>query len=339
MQELTKYDNKLNLLNFKGLSKIENNLFFAILTLLKDKGTQTITLNMYEIMQYTERNLTMVEAINLTHSAVDKIIKTACRFELDERTTRFFTLFEVFDIDNKTLDIKVKITPTFEAMLNGVWKEKQYTIFELAEFSELSSKYSQTIYRLCKQFRLSGEFIMRWADFLERLDIPQSYAVADIDKRILKQVIKDFNEPTVFNPNKPIFKNFKIEKIKGRGRGRPITHIKFSFTPEAGEKNEVQEQLRELREMRQNEIKNAPTLETRPGVFGGRVSYLDGFIGKYCYFKNKFDGGNDSCKIINLENLANGKLRATIKNQESEKIFFMEFETLQHLKNSLKVSD
>ena len=95
MQELTKYDNKLNLLNFKGLSKIENNLFFAILTLLKDKGTQTITLNMYEIMQYTERNLTMVEAINLTHSAVDKIIKTACRFELDERTTRFFTLFEV----------------------------------------------------------------------------------------------------------------------------------------------------------------------------------------------------------------------------------------------------
>ena len=50
--------------------------------------------------------------------------------------------------------------------------------------------------------------------FLERLDIPQSYAVADIDKRILKQVIKDFNEPTVFNPNKPIFKNFKIEKSK-----------------------------------------------------------------------------------------------------------------------------
>ena len=83
---------------------------------------------MYEIMQYTERNLTMVEAINLTHSAVDKIIKTACRFELDERTTRFFTLFEVFDIDKKNLDIKVKITPTFEAMLNGVWKEKQYTI-------------------------------------------------------------------------------------------------------------------------------------------------------------------------------------------------------------------
>ena len=45
---------------------------------------------MYEIMQYTERTLTMVEAINLTHSAVDKIIKTACGFELDERTTRFF---------------------------------------------------------------------------------------------------------------------------------------------------------------------------------------------------------------------------------------------------------
>ncbi|WP_103645910.1 hypothetical protein [Campylobacter concisus] len=90
MQELTKYDNKLNLLNFKGLSKIENNLYFAILTLLKDKATQTISLNMYEIMQYTERNLTMVEAINLTHRAVYKIIKTACSFELDERTTRFF---------------------------------------------------------------------------------------------------------------------------------------------------------------------------------------------------------------------------------------------------------
>ncbi len=104
---------------------------------------------------------------------------------------------------------------------------------------------------------------MRWADFLERSDILQSYAVADIDKRILKQVIKDFNEPTVFNPNKPIFKNFKIEKITGRGRGRPITHIKYSFTRSRRKKRNSRA-VKRLREMRQNEIKNAPTLETRP---------------------------------------------------------------------------
>ena len=38
MQELTKYDNKLNLLNFKGLSKIENNLFFCNSNFTKRQG-------------------------------------------------------------------------------------------------------------------------------------------------------------------------------------------------------------------------------------------------------------------------------------------------------------
>ena len=38
--EIVKYDNKVNLLDFKGLSLIENNLFFAILARLKEKQTR-----------------------------------------------------------------------------------------------------------------------------------------------------------------------------------------------------------------------------------------------------------------------------------------------------------
>lgn len=330
-QEVVKYNNKMNLLNFKDMSKIENNLFFAILHYLKEQDTREISLLMGDILKYTDKNLTMLEAINLTRSAVKKVVSSAIEWQIDEHKMMIFNLFERFIINDSTLELQVKITETFKDILNN-FKNGQFTMFELAEFSDLSSKYSQTIYRLCKQFRNTGRVEMRWADFLERLDIPKSYNVCNIDKRILEPCIKDFNEPTLFNPNKPIFKNFKIEKIRGRGRGRPITHITFTFDPE---NTDNKKQISEKKQKAKLKAENEKT-EFSNQFYGKKIS-IDGttFL-IYKIYKNKDE--TITADLENFSKLSYGKTEPhSFKNLETLKKLIAEYEKNNPVKDRPEV--
>ena len=312
-----KYSNKMNLLNFKDMSKIEHNLFFAILHYLKDQDTREISVLMGDILQYTDKNLTMLEAITLTRSAVKKVVSSAIEWQIDDHKTMIFNLFERFIIDDSTLELRVKITETFKDILNNFGKGNTFTMFELAEFSELSSKYSQTIYRLCKQFRGEGKVIMRWADFLERLDIPKSYNSNNIDQRILNRVMIDFNEPTLFNPKKPIFKNFKIEKVRGKGKGRPITHIIFTFTPENTDNKKTKAENNAIADL------NAENAERK---FQLQLS------GKRIFYKN------EKWEISQIKQDKNGKILALIWQVNNYKNRIEEpFDSIENLKKYIIV--
>ena len=330
-QEVVKYNNKMNLLNFKDMSKIENNLFFAILHYLKEQDTREISLLMGDILKYTDKNLTMLEAINLTRSAVKKVVSSAIEWQIDEHKMMIFNLFERFIINDSTLELQVKITETFKDILNN-FKNGQFIMFELAEFSDLSSKYSQTIYRLCKQFRNTGRVEMRWADFLERLDIPKSYNVCNIDKRILEPCIKDFNEPTLFNPNKPIFKNFKIEKIRGRGRGRPITHIIFTFDPEnTDNKKQISEKKQKAKLKAENEKQ-----EFSNQFYGKKFSTNGTTFLIYKIYKNKDE--TITADLENFSKLSYGKTEPhSFKNLETLKKLIAEYEKNNPVKDRPEV--
>ncbi|CUU91037.1 putative RepE [Campylobacter hyointestinalis subsp. hyointestinalis] len=92
----------------------------------------------------------------------------------------------------------------------------EYVImWELIEFSNLTSKYTQTLYRILKQFRSTGTvtiFENDWDKFVEIMDIPKGYAMSDIDKRILTPAIKELSEKTLFSTDRVIFENLKYEK-------------------------------------------------------------------------------------------------------------------------------
>ena len=69
-----------------------------------------------------------------------------------------------------------------------------------------------------------------------------------------------------------VFEILKSEKSKEEADETNNTYKIFFH--QNGEKNKKFKSSKRIAEMRQNEIKNAPTLETRPGVYGGRVSHL-----------------------------------------------------------------
>ena len=82
----------------------------------------------------------------------------------------------------------------------------------------------ETAYRLLKQFRQSGYYIVQIDEFRRLFDIPKSYQMSDIDKRVLERIEDELPE---------FFKDLKITKLRGKGRRkRFIEHIEFKFQAE-----------------------------------------------------------------------------------------------------------
>lgn len=228
-----KYDNDLNLVAFKNFSKIENDVFFALIWKLRDQGNKEIRLDFAELRSLIDlRNMTNKEISEAITNIGDKISRSVIRYET-ETEIQFFTVFQVLAVPKNTDDfyIRAKINEPFLYILND-FKAGNFTIWELIEFGNLSSKYTQTLYRLLKQFRGKGALFLEWNKFIDLLDIPKSYKMSDIDKRVLKPAIKELSEKTLFSNDRVIFNNLRYEKIRGRGRGRPIKNINFYFDPE-----------------------------------------------------------------------------------------------------------
>ncbi|WP_163258550.1 replication initiation protein, partial [Campylobacter fetus] len=80
------------------------------------------------------------------------------------------------------------------------------------------------------QFKSTGYRSIKWAEFIEIMDIPTSYRMFDIERQILNPAIAELTqEADIFNQNNLIFKNLTYKKIRGTGRGRPVELIEFYF--------------------------------------------------------------------------------------------------------------
>lgn len=232
---LVRYDNKLNMIAFKGMSRVENDVFFALLYKLRDKRVDEVRLDFVELKKLIGfENQNNEYIANSVKNIAKKVAQSVVEYATAE-TTQFFTLFQVLEVPNKdNFYIRAKISEPFAFMINNL--KDNYTAFEIAEFSNLTSKYAQTLYRLLKQFRSQGIctiFENDWERFKELMDIPPKMNMCDIDKDILKPAIKELmTERNLFDQTRAPFKGLFYEKHRGNSKGRPIIGISFYFLPQ-----------------------------------------------------------------------------------------------------------
>lgn len=339
------YDNKMNLLAFKDLEKVEANLFFSIVARAKEKGGEKLTLSFNEIAEFLEANYTNKQLREMIIKGVGKVIRTAIKWENDEGI-RIFTLFKEFLIPHNENYLTVSINEPFLFILNS-FENGGFTAFELAEFSSLSSKYTQTLYRLLKQFKKTGFRSIKWSDFLEIMDIPKSYQMCDIDKQILNPAIAELTqEADIFNQNNPIFKKLTYKKIRGTGRGRPVEKIEFYFMPETNEPKEQKQNEKALQYIAQD-IKKEQMLKELKRSSQEQPKRIDPFTGKELTglepyrlrnmrFKNQF-GEYDILKIQNIEQEPSGKIIISVRNVDDNHTSTMKFDSLKHFENTFNL--
>lgn len=226
MNEIVKYNNRMNEVKFNNFNPIELDLLMAICSKMKEKDLDVIEFSFEKlraISNYdpTQSNKKFVKDLEKTY---DKLIQLNFKIG-DDRNFVKFVLFTKYKVDSTNSTVTIGVNPEFKFILNDF--TKLYTRFELQEFLNLKSKYAKECYRRLKQFRNTGKWNVKIEEFKRILDIPENYEMTNINKRVLKPIQEELS---------PIFTNLQIEKLRKKGaytgRGNKITHIVFTFEKE-----------------------------------------------------------------------------------------------------------
>lgn len=271
---MLKYHNDMNLIAFKDFSQRELNIFFSLCLLMKEKGTGEITLSYDEIKNVIpDRFESNTKFEEILESVYDKLLQLRLESR-DKNKIEKFILFTSYKIHVNEKNVTINTNSDYSYILNNL--SKNFTLFELQEFNELSSTYSKHMFRLLKQYRSTGFFRINVEEFRRLLDVPKSYTMKKIGVKVLGPIEKELVS---------YFKDFKIKKIK---EGRSITNLEFTFKPQHYKCNDeidtidVEATQSNLIEEKKNQIicpKCGQELVKRTGkdgsIFWGHKNYLN----------------------------------------------------------------
>lgn len=212
-----RYKNELNLVPMRNFDSVEMNLFFSICAKMKDKGLSKVQFTFEDLRELSAYKPTSIKRFSDDLEAVyNKMLQLTYRTE-EAGIREKFVLFTGYRIDENNQTVDISVNPELAYIVNELSSE--FTKFELQEFTGIRSSYAKTMYRLLKQYRSTGFYIVKIEDFREILSIPNSYQMSDIDKQVLKPIKNELSE--FFDP-------LKIKKIKAR-KGNRIAMIEFRF--------------------------------------------------------------------------------------------------------------
>lgn len=221
MSNITKYHNDLNTVKLRKWTAEEMNFLFAILTKVRDKGTDILTFSTNDLRNLSGDNFVNPSRWAQTMEGVMNKI-----FELDyvERTTSTIErihLFRRFKLYLEERVLEIQVSEHFDYIVNNL--QASFTKFELEEFTQIRSSYAKSLYRNFKQWRTVGRLTFKVSEFRDYLDIPKSYKAGQIDRDVITPAIQQL---------KPFFKGLTCSKVKERTAGTPIKEYVFTWKPE-----------------------------------------------------------------------------------------------------------
>lgn len=222
--EIVKYHSELNTIPLRKFTPVEMNLFFSIVSRMREKGDKTVRFTFDQLKDLSNYKATANNRfIDDLQNTYEKILslRFGSRSESGLNRSMFvmFTEFEIVgDVDEPYVDIRI-----YEKALPLLNNLDSWTRYSLQQFNELQSSYAKTMFRLLKQFRTKGYAYFSKDDFHELLDIPKSYNQGTIDQRVFNPIRQELTA---------IFKGLGIKKKYGKGRGKPVIGYQFTFKPE-----------------------------------------------------------------------------------------------------------
>jgi len=198
----------------------EMNFFFAIITKVRDEGTRLMKFDTDELRNLASKDFHLDRWSQTMKSVADKVVDLKY-YERTEHSYAVMNLFSYFRVDEKECIVEVEVSSKFEYVINKL--EAQFTQYELAEFTNIRSTYAKTAYRLLKQWRTVGRKEFKIDEFKTLLDMPNSYKSSEIDRAVVKPILKQLS---------PYFEGLKVKKIKSNKRGNPVLGYEFTWNPE-----------------------------------------------------------------------------------------------------------
>jgi len=218
--EVVKYHNDLNTVVMRKWTSEEMNFFFTIIAKARNEGTKLMKFNADELRGMASKDLHLQRWSQTMRSVADKVVDLKY-YERTEHSYLVMNLFSYFCVDELERTVEVEVSSKFEYIINKL--EVQFTQYELEEFTNIRSTYAKTAYRLLKQWRTYGKRKFKIEEFKTLLDMPDTYKSSEIDRAVVKPIIKQLS---------PYFEGLKVRKIKSNKRGNPVLGYEFTWKPE-----------------------------------------------------------------------------------------------------------
>lgn len=229
--ELVKYQPELNTIPLRKFSPVEMNLFFSIVSRMRDKSDQTVRFSFDQLKELSNykptANRRFIDDIKRTYDhLMDLRFGSQSKSGLSFERFVMFTKFKINgDVDEPYVD--VEIYKDALPLLNNL---ESWVRYALIEFRDLKSSYAKTMFRLLKGYRTTGYAYFSKADFDELLDIPKTYRQGDINKKVIKPIKEELT---------PLFRGLTVRKKYGKGRGKPVIGYSFAWKPERKDAEDV----------------------------------------------------------------------------------------------------
>src|SRR5699024_1717430 len=194
--ETVVYRNEMNLVPLRKFTSVEINLFFAMCNKLKEQDTNTLILpfeELKELSNYSPETRNINRFVDDLQRVYDKTLEIRYTIRTETKIKKF-VLFYKYEIDLTEKYLEIATSP------------------DLKHMTHLKSTYAKNMFRILKQYKHTGYLIISIEDFRERLDVPRSYRMTNINQYVLSPIIKELGF---------LFKNLNINKIKAK-KGRKI---------------------------------------------------------------------------------------------------------------------
>lgn len=240
--EIVKYGNELNTVVFRKFTANELNLFFSIVSRMRDKGTETVIFTFDELRYLSKykptSNKRFMSDLDSTYSKMLQL-NYGSRFVTENKLQiSRFVLFTGFDIEADIEEgnvvegsgtVTIAVNPKLKHVLNDL---ETWTRYSLEDFLDLKSSYAKTMFRLLKQYRTTGKLILSMEEFRELLDVPKSYTTGPIDQKVLGPIVEELT---------PLFRGLTITKNKSKRRGNRVLGYTFTFQAEDRNANDFKQ--------------------------------------------------------------------------------------------------
>lgn len=220
--EVVKYNNKFNQVVFSNFTDNELSLLMAICSKLRNKGTESITLTFDQIKELTneKQHYSAKAYAEMIDGMYRKLINLSYFYDDGKDVAGGFHVFQGYERSISEQSVQIAVTPQFLHMFNTL--EREFTRFELQEFVDIRGKYPKLLYRQLKQWRTVGRYSVLLKEFRELMDVPESYKMRDITKRIVVPSVNKLIE----------LRDFHSLRYKYKYKGKTVIRIEFTWVPE-----------------------------------------------------------------------------------------------------------
>lgn len=226
--EVVKYDNEINKINFKKFNQSDLDTFMKICLEVCEKGTDTVELPFSEIKQSIEYDGKSKSQFVLMLIQFCEKIGTLRIRDTDGELAVISLFTKLKPIKSREV-LQIKVNKENAHYFNDL--NKTFTTVGFKEFINMDSKYSKNLYRLLMQWRTKGHCPTEYEDKYFTIDEIIFYLdTPNYEPRYIK---RDILEPAIAEINKKgTLGNVVLNVHKAKKRGAPVIGYSFSFEPQ-----------------------------------------------------------------------------------------------------------